>query len=214
MACVKGRDWQRLMKESVLPSLPDLVLATRFVYHPDAQWLLRGISKGGSSFSDGLRLSAFVQPLYVPKEYVTIDYSVGLNPRGFGDAKLWSPTDPNLASEVTACIREQALPFLASIETPADLMEVAYARLTAGSVVDPNILACVAYSAVLSDEDSRVRECMSFVDSVDLCPGWVTEVTDQVRQLLLVWTADTAKAKAMLLGWRNHTAAALKLPLL
>ena len=85
------------------------------------------------AFSYGLRLHAFVQPLYVPREYVTHNYSVGLHPRGFGDAKLWSPTDPNLASEVTACIHEQALPFLAAIETPAELMAVAYGRLKAGS---------------------------------------------------------------------------------
>ena len=63
-------------------------------------------------------------------------------------------------------------------------------------MIDPNILAVVAYSAVLTDQDSRVRECISLVESVDLRPGWVTEVTEQVRQLLQVWKLTLRKRRA------------------
>jgi len=200
-----------MIRASVLPALPGFVLSRSILHDADTEWLLRGVIKNSSGFSDGYYAEVFVQPLYVPSDHVTLTYGHRLLDRQ-GRQGFWSPADPMAPAELLDAIQGQASPYLARLRTPSDLMKLARSRSRGRGAADPNRLRDIAYSAVLIDEDHTARKVHKELSVREQPPDtWMARVDAEVSSLLATWSEDPAAARRQLLAYRNHTAAALGL---
>jgi len=206
---MKSREWQRLVTATVLPAVPDLVLTRGVVHEPDTRWVLRGLARDSSAFSQDFAVLVFAQPLYVPTDHLVFSYGTRLRRVGATSEAWWSPTAAAMPVELVASIRDQALPYLATVRAPSDLLRDAQARATA--LTDPNILEVITYSAILAGDDAVASNALQAATNLRPPKGWQRAVTDRLVGLGRAWAENPSAGLAQLQAWRDQTAAALGL---
>jgi hypothetical protein len=179
------------------------------VHDPDTQWVLRGLARDSSGFSQDFAVWAFGQPLYVPTDHLVFSYGTRLRRIGATGEAWWSPSSPRMAAELVASIRDQAIPYLANLRSPSDLLRASQARPTA--FTDPNTIEVITYSAMLVGDDAAATRALDAAGGLHPPDGWQRDVINRVVNIGQSWSANPAAALTQLQAWRDQTAAALGL---
>lgn len=114
---MKGRVWERLAKEHILPDLPGFAVKGRLVFRAPVGLLLQGVVLNGSIDPNGGYVEDFVQPLFVPADHITISNGNRLRRNG---QQYWPvlPDDPvSGVLAVRDVILAEAVPFLDRVGT-------------------------------------------------------------------------------------------------
>lgn len=212
-----SREIKRLVTAYLLPSLPGYRVRGSLLYAEPVEDLLRGFLFETSAFDrTALHVTAFVQPLYVPAQYLVLTFGERLG----GGAKRWRPVgeqEEEVMRDLLLEIKKTGLPFLNRIKTPADLAR--QASMEARRAPDnPVILEVEAYSLVLVGRDHDARALLERIEQLarDLLQanplaGWLEVVGARAKLLRETLARDHAEAVAFLDQWRVETLTALGL---
>jgi len=211
-----SREFQRLFKKYLLPELPGMRFAGSLFFVDPPEYLLRGLYFEGSDFDrTAFTVYAFVQPLYVPKDHIYFSYGDRLGCLGGGAERWWNmeaSTEPTVMAEVLQLIREEGLPHLEQLKTPADL--AAWTQRQSHAAGDPNYLEALGYSLAL---EGRIPEALEALDRVSRLPppygpdSWEHAVRRRVAEMRELLARDPEQARRVLDEWTAATATALRL---
>jgi hypothetical protein len=208
---VKGRELERLNRRYVEPIIPGFVAHRSLVLRQPLGDVLAGLAFDSSAFSaTAFDVSAFVQPLYLPAEYVILSF--GHHQFAFGD--LEKAPEEEVYASLTDAIRKYAVPIFDRVQTPLDL---AYVAPTLWYRDGRDTQEVVGLSFAAAGELDRARDVLSQLAArerdepderrPDLSAARLARVEEVVAAL-----ADGQKATATLLAlWREETIDALRL---
>lgn len=212
---MKGALVERLVRRYLLPHLPGFSVKGHLVYRSDLTYFLCGIDFESSAFeSMAFALTVLVQPLYIPKDYLSYHFGRRLDrPDGL---QWWSglqdQDEATYMGEALHSIQVQGLPFLGKFLSPGDL---ANRSDELGPVpTDPHLLEAVGYSLVLDGQYDRAWETLEKLHRVldnmsrhalrAVFVGRVSELEGRLRQ-------DPKQAIGLLHEWRDQTIRNLRL---
>jgi hypothetical protein len=211
----------RTLIKDIAQGLPGFRVKGRLLFFDPVRYLLRGLSFGSSAYTKDLFYpSVFVQPLYLPVDYIFLTFGDRL--RAGDHQEGWEFT-PEIANEVREdvlnSIRQQALPFLDTIKEPIDLALACetYPQPSATRFSWPtddiNVMESAAYSWLVA---GNARKCLEWLNRINRKSttdpddrAWAQELyarakkhSDmlekgreiEVRDQLDVWTKNCAKA--------------------
>jgi hypothetical protein len=212
---VKGRELEALYRKYLLAHLPDFAYKGPLLFVRPVVHLLRGFSFERSSFNaNAFQIVVFVQPLYVPADYITFVFRKYPHGRWGARWTLDRQDEGATMTDVLASIKAEGLPFLSRVQTPRD--QARNAPLVAGDANGLPAVQTMAYSFVLAREYSEatvtIDRLQAMLRAADLTDPWVNEMltrSEQVRERL---ERDPEEAIALLEEWIEQTRSALRLP--
>ncbi|MBK6767891.1 MAG: hypothetical protein IPG72_02445 [Ardenticatenales bacterium] len=185
-----------------------LVLHRSILVREPIDRILRGLVLQRSG--DNYVITAFVQPLYLPRQNYrrgssAVDLSLGIRLRSPGGG---SGFDVNDLRSIIAAIRAQGLAYLDEVANPSELAQ--WYRLTGDNDA---ALAAIAYSLVASGR--RAAAIMALRRLIAFAPGderdWVVMQKQEYIKMLELVQADMMQANELLVEWELVTRAALRL---
>lgn len=206
---MKKKQFESIGKQ-LLPQLPGFVSKGWLLYHEPVGHVLRGFCCDESGFDKAqFTVWAFCLPLYIPTTHVYFRFGARLKDDRGCDI-WWNANDPELASNLFACIESQGLPFLSGIDNPRSLIEF--------SERDPNIQEpgkseTIAYSAIIVGDYELARSAFGrLTDAVDVNIPWQVEILDRAKQLREALDTGANQAKRLLEQWEQFSANSLGIP--
>ena len=209
---MKATELLPLIRRYILPNMPGFGLRGRMIVEEPIDWLLRTVMFDGYQYhADWLRISAVVQPLYVPNGY--IHYAFG---RQLGLPVIVTAGREEEAFATTlGYIRREAMPLLEQLKTPADV--AAQGNSFPSSSDRIHVFENVAYSAVIAGDYVRARE--NFAKVARECrqndnpykADFYGEINQRCARVEAALAISSDAALAVLREWRDYTFDALKL---
>jgi hypothetical protein len=184
---MRGREFERYARHSLLPRLPAGFTARRsLVFKVTAGNVLHGITTDSSAFTTDFYVWVFVQPLYVPSEYIVLNFG----DRVGGGARRWS-RDEMQGGSLTEAVVSAAPALFTRIGEPAGLARAAeqternsrHAEVAGRSwfAVGDNARAVRALRVAAGTTDPRDwaqelgRRCAAFADLIERDPSAAEE---------------------------------------
>lgn len=213
---------QRFIERLAL-RLPEYRVARGLLYASPVSLLLRGYCFDTSAFEPAaFYVWVFVQPLYVPHDYIFFSFGRRFEEAGAGELR-WTLTSANLNTveeDVLHCIETQGVPLLNLLKDPKDLAKASAREPgSAGELFDcdpddPNVTEARAYSWILAGNFDKARiDLASLVSDAALRPeqDWEFAIRDRAREVLAVLVRSPEEAKLLLTRWAIDTAKKLRL---
>jgi hypothetical protein len=198
---VKGRDWDRLARASILPVLGrGWVAKGSLLYKQPVEHILLGVNADTLYESTTLHLEAVVMPLYVP--FPALMYFV---PNRLGRIEV---VDGALKPKQIELIRS-ALPFLGAHATPSRLLAD-----RSWKDRDASNLEYEAYSHLLAgslDKAKGVLDTVRRFKPEPDGPDWVAEAAKRCAQIDALLDRSPAEAQAQLVDWEEQNLLSLRL---
>ncbi len=196
----------RRLFDVLLPSLPGCRAKGKLLVYLPLGHVLRAIAFESSAFSaTPFYVNVFVQPLYVPIQYLTL--TLGVRLRGLWE---WEEgREQDLAHRLAQAIQREGMPLLNACGTPEKLAGNASKFV---STRNPHIQEAIAYSLAFIGSSARGIEALDRLTSelhaeFGLAPTteWVQEMlhrTEQVRERL---KSSITEARQLLTEWESST---------
>jgi hypothetical protein len=114
----------RLLQEAVVRAVPHFSIVGKLMAIRPVEDILRGIHFEGSSFdNDSFYAHMFIMPLCRKTDEIYLNFGQRVRRSDGGDR--WSVADPAIGLELVEAINIQVLPFLFSVTSLADFVELA-----------------------------------------------------------------------------------------
>ena len=217
---MKSRAVERLARTHLVPRLPGFVARGSLAYRRPVEQLLCGLSFDTSSFTSArIYVTAFVQPLFVPADCITLTFGDRLGD-DFWDVDEDDP-DPVFAAIAEVAERD-ALPLFDALGTLDRFCEVVPAWADADrkrlkslqSTDDPVVGEALGFAELLRGcEDAGRRLVARALESEREDGEYASEerIANLERVLHAVTAQGLGAAQALLGEWRASTIAALRL---
>lgn len=181
------------------------------VFATPIQDILRGVWFEGSSDANIFYFSVFCLPLFVPRD--GIDLTHGKRLRGNGRER-WSADDPNLIEKLTEAIRNDAIPFLNSVSTLAQIRHYLKSNVDSDRPrVNTYILEALGYTLIkCGDYPSALKalaELKQRLEKSATLGGLAQKARAQLIEEKLLQSPETALTQ--LEAWKSETKSKLKL---
>ncbi len=209
----------RSLIRTVVCRLPQFVAKGRMIYLLPVGTLLRGVVFDSSAFSaTDFDPTVFVQPLYLPKTYIS--YTFGGRLRAADGRAFDLGENERIMDDVLSAITGQALPFLNRIQTPTELAVACdeprrFSEQFTWREDDINVLEVAAYSWLLANQDCKARHKLDQIDMrVRLGNDdrdWILELGERARRMSRLIRLDRIAAIAQLTEWSSSSARSLGL---
>lgn len=216
---MRQKEFQVLSRKYLLPHLPVFEVKGDLLIIPPIKYLLRGFCFQPSAFDrKSFNVQTFVQPLYIPKEYIVFNIGFRLGKLTRKGEEWWEITPENEAevmTDVLHLMKVEGLPFLNRLETPEDIAT----ELQKDSPNESRLIIdsqTIAYSLILAGKYAEgLKELNRFIfllSEEDELREWEKVLLE--RAILL---RDTLKnhgektAIALLEEWRAYTIGKLRL---
>lgn len=213
---MKAPVWRKLVKEHLLPHVPDCQLIGAMLVFGQVDWILQALTLDTSAFS-AERVAVWIvsQPLYVPGQMNSGDYGEKLRQPGT-NMRWWTIEPGDEATplrNIVRAITEQAMPFYARTRTARAL--AVYSEKRYPDSTNPPNIEVEAYSWALAGENARALEALDrLARAVQAMPPYQTwgrpilERSVLVREALL---GGPEAVRSLLGGWRDDAIRQLKL---
>ncbi len=162
---MKAKIVNHISRKYLLPNLPDFSVKGHLLYHQDIQYLLRGFCFESSAFNrESFTINVFVQPLYVPRNYLsfTIGNRVGLLNKG---RDIWwdyeEAQERKIMEEVLSLILSDGIPFLEKHKSLKELTHQ-YQKSDKGARENKHVIEAVGYAYVLLDDYLNAKKLFDF----------------------------------------------------
>jgi len=114
---MKRKELESLLKE-LLPNLPGFAVKGALLFQQPIGPILKGVYLDTSINSRKFYAQLFVQPLFVPVEYLTFSFGWRL------DNRSWDADAPDTPENLYHRIRKDGLPFLSRVSKPLDFIDL------------------------------------------------------------------------------------------
>lgn len=202
---MKKMEILRIQKE-LLHDFSEFRICNGLMLLPIVDGLLRGVIFEGSSFDKySFRITAFVQPLFVPSRYLSLTLPEPI--RKANGADRWSVLDGDLKALLVRAFREQAVSYFGRIQNIADF-------ITALSQQDATIRSQekLAYAFVKSGDVESALSVFSRIRSMaDQDIAWQKEIAHQADSISTMLRQDIELANTKIEEWEAHTLENIKL---
>lgn len=216
---MKAREYQKLSKIYLLPNLPGFEVLGGVLYLRPIKYFLLGLSFDNSSFSkNSFTVTAFAQPLFIPRNYIFYSFGSRLGTLSGGPEKWWEITDQNseeVYAQVLNLIRKEAIPFFESVKTPRKFIRKYKSRSDPPHVHN---MEAVAYAMILDGDNRKAARLMQqslvvlkVAMKKDLNRPWLQETKARVQMINSALHKDPTGAVAQLNTWITETTSFLKL---
>jgi hypothetical protein len=205
MAMVRKMELEKIGQQ-LLPGLPGFNVVGGTLFMSPIGHTLRGIGYGGSG---GKEISAhvFIQPLFVPSEFCSVNIGWEL---GVGNGRPWNIRSPNFLEGFGAVLQREALPFLLPIKSPLDVARAALSLKKSG---DPVVRQAIFFAYCRAGDVEAARNALDqFINPLLDPPNeyWDKEI-EQARALMNQLETSPADAQRQLDAWEAESARNLKL---
>jgi len=201
-----AREFSALGKR-LLPRLPGFAAKGQMLFIRPVGHTLRGIFFDRSINSRAFYVQIFIQPLFVPAEH--IEFNVGW--RLGGDCHVWNADAPGLLSELDTALKQEALPFLANIQSPRD---TASAAKSLQKSKDPYVQQAIAYGFARGGDVGQaiaaLAQLVRMFNVQEQYP-WQQEMAERAQALAAELRDNPLGARARLEAWEAETAKKLVL---
>jgi len=216
---MKKKSIERLARE-LLPKRPEYRAKGDLLIITPIGSVLRGFCFESSSFSaTRVSVHAFIQPMYLPRDHVVL--SLGF--RVGADGRDWDSNDPDFAPCLRKALCDEAVQFLDSVDSPADVPGAIDRLSAAHPLVGSHALDAKAYSYVRMGDAERAVEALrrvvehgnsaarSWESKGSAPPRWILESTGRALSLLELVQRSPQEAISRLESWEIETIRHLKL---
>jgi hypothetical protein len=147
-------------------------------------------------------------PLFVPSDHLTLNFSDRVRHKGKGDR--WNIDLPDLPEEICKALKQKAVPFLSSIESIQDFIEMAQQRLNEStgshSFKDPHTLQAIAYAFAYAGELQKSRDALDqLLQQLDLKVSWQQAIKERAEALKVELRDNPSTAQHQLETWETET---------
>ena len=203
---MNAHDLKPLYKR-LLPDFPGFAAHRSLFLTTPMRGMLRAVHCDPSAFSkDDFHVAAFVMPLCVPSEHISLLFGERLRHPGNGSWG-WSKKSPGLLTDLSHAIRSRALPFLEAIQSADD-----FATMSATYWANPHAPKETAFVLARAGQHERAVSIIDdLIPRLDVRSSWqqtILEDTTNLRHLLL---NDPNEAQRKLGEWENYTIRKLRL---
>jgi hypothetical protein len=217
---MKSQMVKKLSKNYLLPNLPGFRFKGHMLYHQDLQYLLRGFSFENSAFSQyTFTINVFVQPLYIPRNYLSFGFGERLGLLSKGRDIWWEYTETQeekIMREILSIIIRDGKPYLEKRESLIDFVRQ-YHKSDKRTKENKHNREAICYThALLGDFQRAKNQLDSFIRQISheirKYPDerWRTEIQNRA-QLILDYLIDQKYENAVqqLNVWRKYTLSSL-----
>ena len=206
---MKRKDFERFATKYLIPQMPGFIVKGHLIFQAPVQMVFRGFIFDSSGFSaEAFHPEAFVQPLYVPSDHITMT----LGERFLGAWKF-REDDKDLAGWLLESMKSVGLPWFESLGTPENIAH------TVESLKSPKnhyVRQAAAYSLAWIDEDKKAMqkliELSAMLIQMSNFQKWALNVHAEAVNLRAALFENLALAKAQLARWAEETRLKLGLP--
>jgi HEAT repeat protein len=132
-----------------------------------------------------------------------VNFSLGRR-IGRDNRTIWNADDPNLDDELLFSIREEAVSFLKSVETPEQIITVA--QIFAENSKSPYAQQAAAYMlARIGNSQAAVGSIEKLIKLLVTGAPWEGEIAARARMLKSLLLSDPVAAKERLTEWEAET---------
>jgi hypothetical protein len=193
------KETQELMKR-IRPYLEDVRERRRMFVFPPYKDILKGLYfEPSGTDAEHFYVWAFFMPLCIPSQHIAFN----LGQRIGGIEGRWSFKDPLLTQKIVHSVENEALPFLARIQSPLD---GAHLALFGRSTRSPYVLQANAYLLALTGQSEEASISLDrLLSLLDLGTPWQARIADEARELKRLLAKSPAEARAKLRVWESET---------
>jgi hypothetical protein len=213
--------------KGIAEEIPNFRISTRhrLVYKIHQELILCGFLLDLSGLEKGaFYLTAFVQPLYVPCDYIVLSYGKRLEEkekganRGVTRRKISQENQTIITEGVLQSIRLEGLAFLERINTIRKFAEVAEGK--PGTLQNPfgwhdsnpNLIEVRAYSWVLlGDEGFSKRDLLYLTQKFSANRDWEKKLQERAARVSQLMELSKDNAQSLLREWAKQSTASLGL---
>lgn len=201
-----NKDFEKIAKR-LQPHLPGMVVRSPILFCTPLGGILRGLCFERSSSLRAFYIWVFALPLCIPTKYV--NFSLGRR-IGRHNRTIWNVDNPNLEDELLFSIREEAVPFLKSVETPEQI--IAVAQMFAENSKSPYAQQAAAYMlARIGNSQAAVGAIDKLIKLLVTGAPWEGEIAARAAILKSLLLSDPIAAKERLTEWEAETVQNLRL---
>jgi len=188
------------LEKALLAELPGFSIAGNLLLMSPMERILRAIYFESSSYDkSAFSVSAFVMPLCVPTEHLSFNFGNRVRHKGGGDR--WTMSMPNLMAELGAALKEQAVPFLAKVDSLLAFADMATAF--SGNLHTPKAMA---FALARAGQDRRAVSVLDeLLAQVDPNIAWQQTIAKQANALKTDLLERPVEAHRQLEEWEIET---------
>lgn len=213
---MKGQLVKRLCKKYILPSLLSYNTKGHLLFQLEHIDLLRGFCFESSTFSSNtFTIYVFIQPLYIPKTYISFGFGDRLGSVSKGRDIWWEYSEEKeeeIMQEILGMIQHHGLPYLERAGTIERFIKH-YGRFNRLGKVNVHHMEAIGYGYVLSDDTKRAKNLLDTLakeleQKIDQYPdeGWQREMQSRVQLIMgFLQNQDQEAAKQQLEDWKEYT---------
>jgi len=196
-----NKQFAKLAQNLVL-DLPGYVIKGQLMIAAPLRHMVRGLCFESSSHDkDAFYIWMFYMALYVPADSIHFTFGDRLTDSTGSDR--WDATMPKLVEELRAAVQQQAIPFLAGIDTP---LEIAQRAAVSCDLTDPHVCEAMALSFARAGQiDRAISALQELIKVMRLDFDWERELHARAKAFLLLLQNDADKAQKQLDAWEAET---------
>jgi hypothetical protein len=210
---VKGKMFEKFASRFIIPEWPGFTVSGNLIYRIPVATIFKGFVFDSSGFSaDVFNPTVFVQPLYVPQDYITLT----LGQRLLGNWEFSPEVEEEaLASRLLRSMTTEGMPLLDLLATPEKIAKEA--EKLNGAINSHSVRRVVAYSLVWIGEDNealqRLDKLLLMLEEMGKgVQKWALHLHEEVSQLREALLRNPNEARTLLAMWTEQTRQKLKLP--
>jgi len=194
---MKNKDFAALAQR-LLPELPGFTVKAPLMFIAPVTHTLRGLCFESHSHEPRMfYLWAFFLPLFIPRRHVSFNFGIRVG------SDRWNADAPNLVPELVSALKREASPFLAPIESPRDVAQVAMSQRVPQN---PHYQRTFAYAlARAGDVGKAISELDELMRSIDLKIPWQREIADEAEVLKSKLLANPDDGQRQLDEWEAES---------
>jgi hypothetical protein len=197
---MKKKEFVRL-EQQLLPEMPGFAISGPLMFIQPVGQILRGICFESSGFSAPVfYVSMFVLPLCIPREYLSLNFGDRIKrPAG----RQWRSDSPDLLVELSAAIRQEALPTLRRVQSLSDFLKDTKLQ---GSHDNPNNREAVAYALIRTGDFAEAdRILRHLLYTLDVNVAWERVIAERANGMRAKLAADPSAAQRQLEVWEAQS---------
>jgi len=196
---MRKRDLATLV-EQLIPHLPRVRVKLPMIAFPPFEELLKGLyfERSGSDV-ERFYIWVFFMPLCVPAQHVTFN----LGRRIGGGDQRWDFRDPQLVEKIAFSIKNDAFPFLESIQNSHDAARLALS--ISGATTSPHLQQANAYLLAQSGETNEASKSLDdLLYLLKLDVPWQAEIAARARKLKTLLSSPK-DAESQIRAWEDES---------
>lgn len=203
---MKHKEFEAISRE-LLCCMPGFQAKDHLLFRAPVGDMLRGICFERSEIADVFYVSFFFLPLFMLREYISFEFGDRL--RRSSGQEAWKRGMDGLIPDLRRMIEREVLSFVSKVNTAADVVREAEARL---HYPGPHYLNTLAYALARAGQTKRSLAAFDRL-LVELDPGvfWQNDLGDEARRFKVLLETDPDQAQRQLDAWTDESLRNLRL---